>query len=388
MTTQSIVVYFRILAVIATFLLWGICLLNGTVKGLLLAVWRGELDGTTTLKTNYTGVVFIDYPVALLVAFFYYGTNGQDEGYQLFLVDAYSTLQSAFVWLYIEAQRPGSKTSWVERLDFGPSNFLLSFLSALCINLTCYSRPIVFGLLWQCFGGAISLPLYYAYHILWADTHNVRPAQDAAMAQALPFSFLVGAILPAIIGMAPTWNGHDSRSSSAHQTVLAYWQPDPVWVSLIQSSLSATISFFHQKGYFASRVAAEEWTTISYALAGVSSAIGHIYAVSRVLNSSNASTNFIRMYIPYPFTGPEGVHNLMMGGPWLFLQYDLIVISLSSLSWAFFLLTRTTSGVGISKSSLCMLMAIGSFTVGPGATVSLALYMRERLLHKAKESYD
>ena len=116
MSATSSVSYFRCLAFLAIFLLWGVSLLNGTVKALLLAVYNGELGkGGFVLRTDYIGFPPLDYPIALLVAFFFYGTNGSDEGYQLFLVDAYSTLQPAFIWLYVETLRPGKKSKWTSR---------------------------------------------------------------------------------------------------------------------------------------------------------------------------------------------------------------------------------------------------------------------------------
>lgn len=117
MDTRKTTTYFHILACIATALLWGISFWNGTVKALLLAVWTGQLgDEGEALKRNYTGIVALDYPINLLVAFFYYGTCGHDDGYQLFLLDAYATLQSAFVWLYVESFRESAKKSkWVTR---------------------------------------------------------------------------------------------------------------------------------------------------------------------------------------------------------------------------------------------------------------------------------
>lgn len=101
--------YFLSLATLAVLLLWGVSLWNGTVRGLFTAVLSRQFEDGTPLRTNYTGVFIVDFPISLLVAFFFYGTNGSDPGYQLFLVDAYSTLQSAFVWLYIESTRAGSK---------------------------------------------------------------------------------------------------------------------------------------------------------------------------------------------------------------------------------------------------------------------------------------
>ena len=120
--------YFRTLASIAIFLLWGVSLLNGTVTALLFAVWNGQMGpGGIALKTDYTGFPLLDYPLALLVAFFFYGTSGYDKGYQLFLLDAYSTLQSAFVWVYVETLRPGNQPKWISQLATLPSKFSYLF---------------------------------------------------------------------------------------------------------------------------------------------------------------------------------------------------------------------------------------------------------------------
>ncbi|KAI0836870.1 hypothetical protein F5Y06DRAFT_272474 [Hypoxylon sp. FL0890] len=356
MNGQSVITYFRTLAVVATFLLWGICLLNGTVKALLLAVWNGRFNDEVELKTNYTGLPLIDYPIALLVAFFFYGTNGHDHDYNLFLVDAYSTLQSAFVWLYIEASRPGTKPRWVE-------------------------KPMVFGILWQCFGAAISLPLYYALHVSWANQSKIFRAADADLTRAIPFGFLLGAVAPAIIGMAPTWNGPESRTAEMHQNILFAWQPDPIWVSLIQTGIITAMSLFRSTvGRNNGTAATQKWVAISYVLAALSSALGHLYTMINVLAKPDPIATLIRMYVPFPFSGPAGVTNIFTYGPWLFLQYDLIIISLSSISWAYIMLARASEGKGLSHGALALLMLVGSLTIGPGATVSLALLARERLL--------
>ena len=99
-------VWFLSLAAMAIALLWGISIWNGTVKQLLLTTYYGKFEDGTPFQTSYTGFAPLDFPVAVLVAFFYYGTNGSHLGYQHFLLDAYATLQAAFVWLYVEACRP------------------------------------------------------------------------------------------------------------------------------------------------------------------------------------------------------------------------------------------------------------------------------------------
>ncbi|KAK2772278.1 hypothetical protein CKAH01_13981 [Colletotrichum kahawae] len=107
--------FFKGLSVVAVLLLWGISFLNGTVSALFAAVWTGSLGESGPLVVNYTGVPIVDYPIALLVAFFFKGTDGSNEAYQLFLFDAYSTLQTAFVWLNIESIRAGARSPWLKR---------------------------------------------------------------------------------------------------------------------------------------------------------------------------------------------------------------------------------------------------------------------------------
>ncbi|KAK1979455.1 hypothetical protein LZ30DRAFT_596881 [Colletotrichum cereale] len=365
MTSHGVVLYFRLLAVVATILLWGVSLANGTVKALVLAVWHGTLSNGIPLRRSYLGFPPLDLLISLLVAFFFYGTNSHDEGYQLFLVDAYSTLQSAFVWLYIESVRPGAKPYWV-------------------------SRPVVFGLLWQCFGGAVSLPLYFAVHLPWAMSGDAVRVHDAEQALAVPWSFSLGAILPAVVGMGTTWLGPGSRSHATHQLILGLWQPDPLWVSGIQSTVTRALSVVRPgrghgpgSGPRARAANAFFWVRFSYLLASFTSGLGHLYVMGRIIASTDrTAVGFVRMYVPFLFSGPSGVgEDVFVYGPWLFLQYDLIIISSSSLSWAYFLLTGSGNlAEPVSSRRALLSLLIGVWVIGPGATVSLALWYRESTL--------
>lgn len=106
---------FQIFFYAAIALLWGASVLNGTIKALLLAVWHGRLEDGTPLKLVYTGLPPLDYPLAVLVAFFFSGTSGQEEAFSLFLFDLYILLQLGYLWLYAEAIRPGEKSKWIEK---------------------------------------------------------------------------------------------------------------------------------------------------------------------------------------------------------------------------------------------------------------------------------
>ena len=201
----------------------------------------------------------------------------------------------------------------------------------------------------------------------------------------LPLSFILGAVVPAAVGMAPTWFGPDVRSAEVQQIMLAAWQPDPIWVSwtLQAAAYAGTSLTGRSAGTPEDRRKAYWWVRVSYLLAAISSAIGHLYVVCRIISSYCEVVNFTRMYVPFPITGPAGTaSNIFARGPWLFLQYGFIIISLSSVSWAYLALRQTTWAQRFSRRMLGLVMFVGTVTIGPGATVSLALFVRESQLHE------
>ncbi|KAI0911234.1 hypothetical protein F4823DRAFT_586427 [Ustulina deusta] len=364
MRATSVAFGFRALAFVACFLLWGFYTFNGTTKANLLAPLNGKLNEAISLKTDYTGIFIIDYPIALLVTFFYFGTNGSDEGFQLLVFEGYSTLQSSFVWVYAEMMRPGSKP-WA------------------------VATPLVFVTLSQILGGAISLPLYYAYHILWIDGAEILRVRDQDAALALPFSFLLGAILPAILGLAPTWNGPEARTPEVHQKHLALFQVDPLWVTLVQTLLAKLfrrLLFSQSSDVVQAPKTAHRWIRASYLFAAASAAIGRLYTVARIFTSTEEGTNLVRMRVPHAPEGPTGgLPDILARGTFLYLQFDIPIFEFASLTWAFLLLSKMPNRPVASNLTLAFTMLIGYLTIGAGATVSLALYIREGCLReKAK----
>ncbi|KAK2024334.1 hypothetical protein LX32DRAFT_705904 [Colletotrichum zoysiae] len=106
------------LSALAVLLLWGISLLNGTVAALFKAVGTGGLSPLVPLVGDYTGFPLVDYPVSLLVAFFFQGINGSEEAYQLFLLDAFS------------GTPPWPGWTRCRRLEAGPVAILTHFICA------------------------------------------------------------------------------------------------------------------------------------------------------------------------------------------------------------------------------------------------------------------
>ncbi|KAI1125170.1 hypothetical protein F5Y10DRAFT_247829 [Nemania abortiva] len=367
MKAASLAFGYRALASLSVLLLWGFYALNGGLKANILAPLNGRLNEDIALKNNYTGIFIIDYPIGLLIAFFYFATDGSDEGFQLLVFEGYSTLQSSFVWLYVEMMRSESKP-WT------------------------IATPLFFATLSQILGGAISLPLYYAYHILWVDSAEILRVRDQHAAGALPFSFLLGAILPAILGLAPTWNGPGSRTPESHQNYLAIFQVDPLWVTLTQTLLVALFRWLDSTGGgdgVRSPKTAHRWTRASYLLAAASSAIGRIYTAARLFTSTDEGTNLLRMRVPNSPEGPTGgLPDMLARGTFLYLQFDVPIFELASMGWAFVLLTRLPNRPRLSAPMLAATMFIGYMTLGAGATVSLALYVRESLLPEKGKSTD
>lgn len=176
--------------------------------------------------------------------------------------------------------------------------------------------------------------------------------------------------------MLPTWY---PRSDEVHQIVLAAWQPDPVWVSVTQAAL---VSMFRTRER--SNTTAAWWVRFSYLMAAVSSASGHLYTAGSLLLSTDPGLGFLRVYCPLLFSGPQGAQERLASGPWLFLQYDLIIISLSSLSWAYILVDRQLEKHADVRKVLPVAILIAASVLGAGAVVSLALYWREGELQRKR----
>lgn len=248
-------------------------------------------------------------------------------------------------------------------------------------------------MLWQCLGGAVALPLYYAAHLPWATAGRPARVADASQAGALPWSYALGALAPTLAGMGTTWRGAGSRTDATHQLILGFWQPDPLWVAGLQALLSALAAASARRpgrggATRRRRTHASFWARSSYLLAAATSALAHLYVAGRLLaRRDGPAVSFVRMYVPFLRTGPAGVgHAVLIYGPWLFLQYDFVIIALSSLSWAYCLLTAGAAPVVQSKPRAFTLLLVGAVTLGPGATVSLALCYREGMLAEYRGS--
>lgn len=234
--------------------------------------------------------------------------------------------------------------------------------------------------MWQCFGAAIALPLYFRQHLAWTQStlSHAAPARPAAV-KALLFSFPLGAVLPAVVGLLPIFY---PRTSSLHQTILAAWQIDPVYVSAIQALVTYALT---QRTRSTAVTDGIWWSQLVYLIAAVISAMGHIGAMAWFVSSNDPLATLTNAYLPFPLAGPLGASPRLASGPWLFLQFDLIIITLSCISWAYLLTVSLLTESDRRRTTLPWIFAGGVVLLGTGATVSLALLWREHHLQAKRD---
>lgn len=97
--------YFLALSCTAGALLWGVGTLNGSMVDLTQTAWLGRFGDGSPLYNRYTGLLPIDFPLAVLVAFFHKATNGSDREAQLFLIDVFASVQPGLMWFAADSIR-------------------------------------------------------------------------------------------------------------------------------------------------------------------------------------------------------------------------------------------------------------------------------------------
>lgn len=129
----------------------------------------------------------------------------------------------------------------------------------------------------------------------------------------------------------------------------------------------------------------------SYILAGLSSAAAHIYVMMVLLFTKNARITFSRVYFPSLAKIDQWAPSNITEGAHLFLQYDWIIIHLTCMLYAYFLLephletlTRHLKAPsGPSKLVAQLLVIMTTIVLGPGTVVSFAFAAREYGLQKS-----
>jgi hypothetical protein len=173
-----------------------------------------------------------------------------------------------------------------------------------------------------------------------------------------------------------------NRYLSASQSELSSQQ---LWVSTIQAAGVLYFGFWRPARAKSHLERGISWIRFSYILGAAVSAMGHVYVLYKLATSDSPLSTIRRLYVPSILT--EFPPDLtLVDGPRLFLQFDLIIIALSSLSWAYILVSRLSFNKTTMNTALLAELLVGFLLLGAGATVSLALLWREDELKRHRDN--
>lgn len=232
-------------------------------------------------------------------------------------------------------------------------------------------------LLWNMFGAAFILSLYLYFHTRIINTSSMsNPALPIARARALSPTMALAAYPPALIMLFA------SRFSdiSTSQVIIAIFQFSPLIVAATMYSISA----LYPGGSSTKNTNDESsYVHLSYAISGLVSAGAHLFTMVITLLSNNRITRFGRVFVPSPSRVISGSIDNVHDGALLFLQYDWIVINLSCALWAYSLIiSHRAFSHWQAKVKMALAILLFTLTIGPSATVCIALWVRENKLRK------
>ena len=220
------------------------------------------------------------------------------------------------------------------------------------------------GLLWNGLGAGFILPLYYLLHL-----HNLPKDRriPSSQSKSLLPAIIAGSYIPAAamlsVPLIP-------RSTARHQNIISLVQVTPLLTTVIQHLMAATLGPIRtgrkplKEGYLGT-------LRRSYMVIGTIAAAAHIYVVVRALQTTGLGA----VYLPGPNSQVTAASlDKVAQGAFLFLQYDWIMVNVSTLIFSFSMITDIVDAGALSlMASLVVIDCI----VGPGALLCAVLWLGE-----------
>ncbi|KAL2802400.1 hypothetical protein BJX63DRAFT_115353 [Aspergillus granulosus] len=323
-------------------LLWLLMAYNGTLVALLKAAWTGVFADGRPLRSSYTGFFPIDFAIAVLVAFYDSQTDGQDAGTWIFIFNFLIMLQTAGVWVLVEGNRRGVMGHYLT----------ISWL---------------WPLLWNLFGAAIILPLYFSLHIRSMDPVRLDPMISTGRGRSfIPLTTIIG-----FVPMVAMHLGYVLSADTSRQIVTACFPLSPI--------LSVIVEKFIFPASKKTREREDEVDNVGkiYLVTGLLCAGFHLYTMAVALFSLASETAFSRMFIPSPSNVVSGNPDILREGGLLFLQYDWWIVNISCAMWIYLLVERSEIVLRVGKGVRALAILVAMLVFGPGATMNAALWARE-----------
>ncbi|KAL8283087.1 hypothetical protein RB597_010462 [Gaeumannomyces tritici] len=366
---------------------WGVMTWNGDVAALAIAAWTGKLDGGSVLTTKYTGIPGLDFGLAMLVAFFYSGTDDSDEVSSLALIDGFTSLQSLYIWMHSEnalrqqLPRLRRETTTVKTylVDSGSATAWWSshfpYLLFCAVNVTSSPRRR------RSCQAIREQKLRVGYCFRKGPPFEFLPGRR-------PASRALGVARLATVESAPTLcrGGITILSpvwvSVLHRLFTAVQLP---WLRTSPTGLGTTIRGLRTAYVFTTIVAA---AAHMYAIRGLVE-IGCAASAEKYAAGVSTWSILARAYIPSPFHKSTETGRKLLDGPRLFLLHGCAIMLLVSLVWAYFEVLSVVEVTATPRLRTKVAVTLALFAVyivlGSGCTVCLVLYWREGiLLHRVE----
>lgn len=299
-------------------------------------------------KTNYTGVSSIDKLLSVLVWAFSEHVAGADPNKRIqclyFLVNLIPII---YIWM-VEGYRNGNINSLV-------------------------SMPSIFAI-YQLLGIGKVAPLYFLFSIyttsrsVYARTTG-RPVPSHAAKVLLP-ALCLGYVIPTVLMFLP------HKDSITQQNAIAFWQPSPLYVSLLAWAGSKTMHALRPTKPFDLEIFENRdlsYLQSGYAFCFFATAITHICVFLYAGLTPSVS-------ISQSFFGLHGFDSIDISGFW---KYDMVLCFSSVAVWLLYSVFELRK-IGYIATSTAFkavgLTLISGVLMGPGATYAGVWAWRESVI--------
>ncbi|KAI0886566.1 uncharacterized protein GGS22DRAFT_186635 [Annulohypoxylon maeteangense] len=329
---------FRPMTFLAFMTQWFTMMMNGSFMAMISTNWNGVFPTGTPVKRAWTGIWPIDYVTGLLVVFFGSVINLadlSDVGPLLMLVDLVFVLV-VFNMMTLVEDRRNRKTGYLR-----------------------YTANWQF--LWNWCGAAAILPIYL--HLYFKERSTRRPRVPKDQSQALPFT----AVWSVLISLPLLIPGAIGSHPFKIQDAAVFWFFAPLTLGPFQDLVSYMVSSQDYKG-LASPI------KVSYMIVGLVSSIVRVGVLAYAYISPDISWS--RIYWPN-YSLIQSGPNLLTEGAMIFIQWDLLIISLAVIAVGVYMLDSETSmrASGYERPLLRFLVITTIF--GPGMGMVWLLCRKE-----------
>lgn len=227
------------------------------------------------------------------------------------------------------------------------------------------------------FGTAAILPIYLYLHTKYTEFETFNPTISTTRPRTLMIVSLLAVSIPAAILLS----AYSFASEFTRHTIIAGFELSPLLLGVLVAIFSSTESK-------APRTSGDRIRHL-YIFGGLASGGAHLYTLAITLLSQNENTKFGRVFIPSLSSVTSGSVDNIHDGALLFLQYDWIVVNITCAAWVYLLLDSRQVLLGVRGwATRGVLTLVSTLLLGPGATVSCALYLREeKFLVQYKQAY-